>query len=127
MSRSHHALLKDLYQEDHYLREEALRSVQNGMDQLVNSKRLLQKVSVNEQEREDLGIATAELMIAGNALRAALETLRSHHLRNEAPWVGPDGGIQLILRNSLEFEENVNNFLRLIREVMQIRRESARR
>lgn len=127
MTRSHRALLKDLYEEDFHLREQAMKSVQNGMDELVGAKRIFQKISLNEQEQEDLGVAVAELLIAGNALRAALDVLRAHHLRNETPWVGPDGGIQLMLSNSVEFEANVMKFTSIVREVMQTRRDSQRR
>lgn len=127
MASQRESLLKELSQEDHYLREEAYLSVQNGMDELVRSKRLLQKISLNEQEQEDLGVAIADLMIAGNALRMALQTIRAHHQRSETPWVDQDGGIHLILRNSMEFESNVKGILALVREAMQERRKNQRR
>lgn len=127
MSSHRQELLKDLAREDHYLREEAHQSVENGMAALVNSKRLLQKISVNEQEGQELGTTIAELMLAGNALRMSLQTLKAHHQRSETPWIDHDGGIHLILRNSMEFETKVNQILGLIREAMQERRKIERR
>lgn len=127
MQSEHESLLRDLTGESLYLRQEAMQSVQNGMDELVASKRLLQKITLNEQELENTGIAVAELLIAGNALRMALETIQAHHQRIETPWVDEDGGIHLILRNSIEFEKNVEAFISLIHEAMQERRKNERR
>ena len=120
-------LLKDLAQEGQYLREDASQSVQSGMNDLVESKRLLQKTQVNEQEKEMLGTTIAELMVAGNALRMSLQTLQAHHQRSETPWTDLEGGIHLVLRNSMEFETNVKEVLRLVRDAMQERRRADRR
>lgn len=127
MNDTRKTLLKELSQEDHYLREEAHLRVQNGMDALVNSKRLLQRIDLDDHEKESLGVAMAELMLAGNAMRMALQTLKSHHQRSETPWIDHDGGIHLVLRNSMEFESKVNSILEDIRGVMRERRKNSRR
>lgn len=127
MSTEHEALLKELAQEDFNLREDAERSIDNGMRLLVDSKRVLQKISLSEQEAEDLAITVSDLMIAGNALRTAIQILKIHHQRSENPWIDHDGGIHMILRNGLEFEGKVEGVLGLVREAMQERRKQQRR
>lgn len=127
MSTTHEALLKELAQEDFYLREEAAQRVDNGMELLVSSKRLLQKIDLSEQEAEDLRDTIIDLVVAGNALRTAIQTLKIHHQRAEAPWIDQDGGIHMILRNGIEFEGKVERILTLIREAMQERRKQKRR
>lgn len=115
-------MLKTLAREDRLLREEASAHVQNGMDLLVRSKRLIQRLELGENDGEIVGIAVAEMMLSGNALRMALSAINSHHQRLEEAWVDHEGGISAVIRNGMEFENRVNEFLSLIRETAKERR-----
>lgn len=127
MIDGHEELLKELAQDDFHLREQAEASIKNGMQKLVDTRRMLQKISVNEEEKVELGLTIYDLMVAGNALRTSLQAIKTHHQRAETPWIDNDGGINLVFRNSMEFENNVDTVLGLIQDEMKKRRREMRK
>jgi hypothetical protein len=108
-------LLLTLSRENETLRNQASKSVEDGMETILSTKRIIQKLSISNDARESVALACSRLMNAGIALRVMLQAHKRHHQRQEAPWIDAEGSTGHLLRTSLHFQEDAEKFANELR------------
>lgn len=120
MSRSD--LLMELSRDDELLRREAASIVERGIDELLSCKRLVQRLSLTEEQEAQLYTSLIRLNNAGIALRVMLQVQKQHHQRMEEPWADIEGSNGKLQSAALEYESDINEFAGLLREAVKVNR-----
>lgn len=115
-------LLMELSREDDLLRRQASRAVERGYDELLGCKRLVQRLTLTEEEEAQLYTSLIKLNNAGIALRVMLQIQVKHEQRLENAWADVEGSNGKLQSAALEYESDVNNFLMLLREAVKVNR-----
>lgn len=120
-------LLLTLSRENERQRDSASQSVERGMEALVGTKRVIQKLSrlMDDEHKEMIANASLAMVNSGIALRVMLQCHDKHHQRQEAPWVDPEGSTGKLLRSALAFEDDAETFARQLRKALQQARSEA--
>lgn len=108
-------LLLTLARENERQRIEAARCVERGMETLVGTKRIIQKLSLDPEDLESAARACVNMMNAGIAFRVMLQVHKRHHQRQEAPWVDAEGSTGHLLRSAIGFESDAEAFAQHLR------------
>jgi hypothetical protein len=103
-------LLLMLSKENEQLRNQAAKSVEEGMAEILSVKRIFQKLSLPQDELESIAMACMNMMNAGIALRVMLQTHKRHHQRQESPWIDAENSTGHLLRTALNFENDAQTF-----------------
>lgn len=115
-------LLIELSRDDDLLRRQAATTVESGLDELLSCKRLVQRLTLSEDEEADLYASLIKLNNAGIALRVMLQVQKQHHQRIEEPWADVEGSNGKLQSAALEYEADVQQFTALLREAVKVNR-----
>lgn len=119
---SRQELLMELSREDDLLRRQAARTVERGFEELISCKRLVQRLTLNEEEEAQLYTSLIKLNNAGIALRVMLQAQAKHEQRLENAWADVEGSNGKLQSAALEYEADVNSYVSLLREAVKVNR-----